>query len=143
MNISRDNISRLSLLFSIKKKEAGSCNCMSLCLQKYYLLRLTDGPHHFYLPLPHDCTVNPPRPRAISAHIHQNHPAKKLGLFKLLPHAEKIQFTYVKSPLEEVILPFTERKTDTISAFTSITPAVLQQNSYATRQHLALVKSHP
>lgn len=49
------------------------------------------------------------------------HAAKKLWFFKLLPHAEKIQFTYVESPVEKVIPPFTERKTDTITAFASIT----------------------
>lgn len=64
-----------------------------------------------------------------------------MWLFKLLPHAEKIQFTYDESLVEKVISPFTERKTDTIRAFASITPAVLQQNSHASRQHLALVKS--
>lgn len=66
---------------------------------------------------------------------------KKLWLFKLIPHAEKIQFTYVENPVEKLISPFTERKTDTIRAFGSITPAALQQNSHASRHHLALVKS--
>lgn len=108
--------------------------------KKYYLLSLTDGPDHSHLPLPYDCTVT--LPSIISACIHQTSCCqKKLWLFKLLLHAEKIQFTYVKRPVEKVISPFTERKTDTIRAFASITPAALQQNSHTSRHHLALVKS--
>lgn len=105
-----------------------------------YLLSLTDGPDHSYLPLPHDSTVTLP---SIISCLHSSNLMlpKKLWLFKRLPHAEKIQFTYVESPVEKVISPFTERKTDTIRAFASITPAALQQNSHASRHHLALVKS--